>query len=107
MNRSGAAGPARAGLVSGVGADQPGPDPPEQLPELGRLQRLQGEGYEVAGQEGEVVRAHREKRSVRMGFDDRSFENHRLRVLLHAGGIRWPERATVPPLRIRSPQSDA
>ncbi|MDP9404210.1 MAG: transposase [Actinomycetota bacterium] len=29
--------------------------------------------------------------------------NYRLRVLLHAGGIRWPERAKVPSLRTRSP----
>ncbi|HET6918648.1 MAG TPA: ISL3 family transposase [Jiangellaceae bacterium] len=47
------------------------------------------------------------KKVKRCGHGFRSFENYRLRVLLHAGGIRWPERATVPPLRSRSPQLDA
>ena len=47
------------------------------------------------------------KKVKRCGHGFRSFENYRLRVLLHAGGIRWPERATVPPLRPRSPQLDA
>lgn len=47
------------------------------------------------------------KKVKRCGHGFRSFENYRLRVLLHAGGIRWPERATVPPLRSRSPHSDA
>jgi transposase len=47
------------------------------------------------------------KKVKRCGHGFRSFENYRLRVLLHAGGIRWPERATVPPLRTRTPQLDA
>ncbi len=47
------------------------------------------------------------KQVKRCGRGFRSFENYRLRVLLHAGGIRWPERATVPPLRPRAPHSDA
>ncbi len=47
------------------------------------------------------------KKVKRCGHGFRSFENYRLRVLLHAGGIRWPERAIVPPLRSRAPQLDA
>ncbi len=47
------------------------------------------------------------KQVKRCGRGFRSFENYRLRVLLHAGGIRWPERASVPRLRTRSPHSDA
>ncbi len=47
------------------------------------------------------------KKVKRCGHGFRSFENYRLRVLLHAGGIRWPERTAVPPLRSRSPQLDA
>ena len=47
------------------------------------------------------------KKVKRCGHGFRSFDNYRLRVLLHAGGIRWPERTTVPPLRTRSPQLDA
>jgi transposase len=47
------------------------------------------------------------KQVKRCGGGFRSFENYRLRVLLHAGGIRWPERAAVPRLRTRSPHSDA
>ena len=47
------------------------------------------------------------KKVKRCGHGFRSFENYRLRVLLHAGGIRWPERATVPPLRSRSPHLNA
>ena len=47
------------------------------------------------------------KKVKRCGHGFRSFDNYRLRVLLHAGGIRWPERAVVPPLRTRCPQLDA
>ena len=47
------------------------------------------------------------KRVKRCGHGYRSFENYRLRVLLHAGGIRWPERAIVPHLRSRPPHSNA
>ena len=47
------------------------------------------------------------KKVKRCGHGFRSFDNYRLRVLLHAGGIRWPERVTVPPLRTRAPQLDA
>ncbi len=35
----------------------------------------------------------REEPVKRCGHGYRSFDNYRLRVLLHAGGIRWPERA--------------
>jgi hypothetical protein len=41
------------------------------------------------------------------GHGFRSFDNYRLKVLLHAGGIRWPERAVAPPLRTLTPQLDA
>ncbi len=47
------------------------------------------------------------KQVKRCGRGFRSFENYRPRVLLHAGGIRWPQRATVPPLRTRSPHPNA
>jgi hypothetical protein len=47
------------------------------------------------------------KKVKRCGHGFRSFDNYRLRVLLHAGGVRWPESAVVPPLRTRSPHSDA
>jgi transposase len=47
------------------------------------------------------------KKVKRCGHGFRSFDNYRLRVLLHAGGIRWPEQAMVPPLRTRTPQLDA
>ncbi len=49
------------------------------------------------------------KKVKRCGHGFRSIDNHRLRVLLHAGGVRWPESAGVPPLRTptRSPHSDA
>ncbi|HSH60329.1 MAG TPA: hypothetical protein VK988_11960 [Acidimicrobiales bacterium] len=43
----------------------------------------------------------------RCGHGFRSFENYRLRVLLHAGGIAGRSGATVPPLRARAPQLDA
>ena len=33
--------------------------------------------------------------------------NYRLRVLLHAGGITWPERPTPPRIRTRAPHSNA
>ena len=47
------------------------------------------------------------KQVKRCGRGFRSFDNYRLRVLLHAGGIRWPERASVPRLRTRPPHSNA
>ena len=47
------------------------------------------------------------KKVKRCGHGFRSFDNYRLRVLLHAGGITWPERPTPPRIRTRSPHSNA
>ena len=47
------------------------------------------------------------KRVKRCGHGFRSFDNYRLRVLLHAGGITWPDRPRPPRVRTRSPHSDA
>jgi transposase len=35
------------------------------------------------------------------------FEHYRLRVLLHAGGVTWPRRASPPRIRTRTPHSNA
>ena len=43
----------------------------------------------------------------RCGHGFRSFNNYRLRVLLHAGAITWPDRPTPPRIRSRAPHSDA
>jgi transposase len=47
------------------------------------------------------------KKVKRCGHGFRSFEHYRLRVLLHAGGITWPERPRPPRIRTRSPHSNA
>ncbi len=47
------------------------------------------------------------KRVKRAGRSFQSFENYRLRVLLHAGGVTWPSRPRPPGIRSRSPQSNA
>lgn len=47
------------------------------------------------------------KKVKRCGHGFRSFENYRLRVLLHAGGVAWPTTPTPPRIRTRSPHSDA
>ena len=47
------------------------------------------------------------KKVKRCGHGFRSFENYRLRVLLHAGGITWPARPHPPRIRTRAPYSDA
>jgi len=47
------------------------------------------------------------KKVKRCGHGFRSFEHYRLRVLLNAGGISWPERPRPPRIRTRSPHSDA
>ena len=47
------------------------------------------------------------KKVKRCGHGFRSFENYRLRVLLHVGGVRWPERTVVPPIRSSAPHSNA
>ncbi len=47
------------------------------------------------------------KKVKRCGHGFRSFENYRLRVLLHTGGITWPTRSHPPRIRTRSPHSDA
>jgi len=47
------------------------------------------------------------KKVKRCGHGFRSFNNYRLRVLLHAGGITWPHRPRPPRIRTRSPHSDA
>ena len=47
------------------------------------------------------------KKIKRCGHGFRSFEHYRLRVLLHTGGITWPQRPKPPRIRTRSPHSDA
>ena len=47
------------------------------------------------------------KKVKRCGHGFRSFENYRLRVLLHAGGVTWHSRPRPPHIRSRSPYSDA
>jgi transposase len=47
------------------------------------------------------------KKVKRCGHGFRSFENYRLRVLLHAGGVTWPRRPCPPRIRTRTPYSDA
>ena len=47
------------------------------------------------------------KKVKRCGHGFRSFEHYRLRVLLHAGGVTWPNRPTPPRIRTRSPHSSA
>lgn len=47
------------------------------------------------------------KKVKRCGHGFRSFDNYRLRVLLHAGGVTWPHRAHPPRIRNRSPHSNA
>jgi transposase len=47
------------------------------------------------------------KKVKRCGHGFRSFDNYRLRVLLHTGGITWPDRPRPPRIRTRSPHSDA
>ncbi len=41
------------------------------------------------------------KRVKRCGYGFRSFDNYRLRVLLHAGGVTWPQRPAPPRIRTR------
>ena len=47
------------------------------------------------------------KRVKRAGHSFRCFEHYRLRVLLHAGGVTWPERPAPPRIRTRAPHSNA
>lgn len=47
------------------------------------------------------------KKVKRCGHGFRTFEHYRLRVLLHTGGITWPDRPTPPRIRTRSPHSNA
>jgi transposase len=47
------------------------------------------------------------KKVKRCGHGFRSFQHYRLRVLLHTGGITWPDRPSPPRIRNRAPHSDA
>jgi transposase len=48
------------------------------------------------------------KKVKRCGHGFRCFDNYRLRVLLHAGGVNWPATRPSPPrIRTRRPHSDA
>ena len=50
------------------------------------------------------------KKVKRCGHGFRSFEHYRLRVLLHAGGVTWPDRPSPPRIHTRPqrvPHSDA
>lgn len=46
------------------------------------------------------------KRVKRAGHGFRRFDHYRLRCLLHAGGVTWPNRPTPPRIRTRDPYSD-
>lgn len=50
---------------------------------------------------------HCVKKVKRCGHGYRKFENYRLRVLLHAGGVTWPDRPKPPRIRTRTPHSNA
>jgi len=47
------------------------------------------------------------KKVKRCGHGFRSFENYRLRVLLHAGGVTWPARPRPPRVRTGTPHPNA
>ncbi len=47
------------------------------------------------------------KKVKRCGHGFRNFDNYRLRVLLHAGGVTWPNRPSPPRIRTRSPHLNA
>ena len=47
------------------------------------------------------------KKVKRCGHGFRSFQNYRLRVLLHTGGVTWPARPRPPHIRTRAPHSHA
>ncbi|MDQ6848598.1 MAG: ISL3 family transposase [Actinomycetota bacterium] len=47
------------------------------------------------------------KKVKRCGHGFRSFQNYRLRVLLHAGGVTWPSRPRPSRIRTRSPHPNA
>lgn len=47
------------------------------------------------------------KKVKRCGHGFTNFDNYRLRVLLHAGGVTWPNRPHPPRLRERAPHSNA
>jgi transposase len=47
------------------------------------------------------------KNVKRCGHGFRAFEHYRLRVLLHTGGVTWPERPQPPRIRTRAPHSFA
>jgi transposase len=47
------------------------------------------------------------KKVKRCGHGFRHFENYRLRVLLHTGGVTWPARPRPPRIRTRAPHSNA
>jgi transposase len=47
------------------------------------------------------------KKVKRCGHGFVNFENYRLRVLLHAGGVTWPQRPMPPKIRSRAPYSNA
>jgi transposase len=47
------------------------------------------------------------KKVKRCGHGFQRFEHYRLRVLLHTGGITWPNRPTPPRIRTRTPHSNA
>jgi transposase len=47
------------------------------------------------------------KKVKRCGHGFRSFDNYRLRVLLHAGGVTWPARPAPPRIHTRAPHSNA
>ena len=47
------------------------------------------------------------KRVKRCGHRFKRFEHYRLRVLLHAGGVKWPSRPRPPRIRTHSPHSNA
>lgn len=47
------------------------------------------------------------KKVKRCGHGFRNFENYRLRVLLHTGGITWPTRPSPPRIHTRAPHPNA
>ncbi|HSH59933.1 MAG TPA: transposase [Acidimicrobiales bacterium] len=85
------------------------------------MEEIRSLGKTLASWRNEIIAHHRSgasngpteglnllvKKVKRCGHGFRNFENYRLRVLLHAGGVTWPQPPTPPRIRTRSPHSDA
>lgn len=71
------------------------------------VEEIRSLGRALASGRSEIIAHHWCQQRAHQGSQSVGNDNYRRRVLLHGGGVTWPDRPRPPRLRVRSPYLDA